>query len=43
VILLTTFPWNILLLSLIAAQGTEEVRRKRQKANIGTPSLDAEA
>ena len=37
-ILLTTFPWNILLLSLIAAQGTEEVRRKRQKANIGTPS-----
>ena len=32
VILLTPYPWNVLLLGLIAAHGTEQMRGKRLKA-----------
>ena len=36
VILLTTYPWNVLLLSLIAARRGKQVRGKRQEADVGT-------
>jgi hypothetical protein len=36
VILLTTYPWNILLLALIAAHRSEQVRGERQEADIRT-------
>ena len=36
VILLTTYPWSILLLALIAARRGEQVREESQEADIGT-------
>jgi hypothetical protein len=31
-----TYPWNILLLALIASRQSQQVRGKRQEADIGT-------